>query len=122
MPKLIKITADAGHGGSDRYNRGPNGYVEADGNLQRVKLLKTKLEGTGAFQVTLTRDCDKSLPLTQRAKIAIAAGADLFISDHSNAGPADAGGAVVFYSVDIPEDGRLARMISANIAAALGIS
>lgn len=118
---MFKITADAGHGGNDRTNRGPSGYIEADGALQRVKLLKSKLESTGMFQVTLTRDCDKTLSLTERAKIAIDSGADLFISDHSNAGIPEAGGAEVYYSVDIPEDGRLSRMMSANISAALGI-
>lgn len=119
---MFKVCIDPGHGGSDRSNRGPNGYVEADGVLAISKYLKEELESTGQFHVILTRDTDKTISLTERAKIAVDNKVDLFISEHTNAGPVSAGGTVVYYSVDIPEDKSLASKLSSAVANALGIN
>lgn len=118
---MYKVCIDPGHGGSDRSNRGPNGYVEADGVLAISKYLKEELESTGQFQVILTRDRDKTLTLTERGRIAVRNKVDLFISQHTNAGPKGAGGTEVYYSVDIPEDRELAEKLSKAVADTLGI-
>ena len=118
---MIKVCIDPGHGGSDRANRGSNGYVEADGVLAISKYLKEELESTGKFQVILTRDRDMTLSLTERGRIAARNKVDLFISQHTNAGPKGAGGTEVYYSVDIPGDRELAAKLSAEVASVLGI-
>ncbi|TDT63436.1 N-acetylmuramoyl-L-alanine amidase [Fonticella tunisiensis] len=118
---MFKVCIDPGHGGSDRSNRGPSCYVEADGVLAISKYLKEELESTGQFQAILTRDRDKTLTLTERGRIAARNKVDLFISQHTNAGPKGAGGTEVYYSVDIPGDRELAAKLSAAVAQVLGI-
>jgi N-acetylmuramoyl-L-alanine amidase len=114
---MIKGLIDPGHGGNDRANKGKNGYIEADGVLKISKYLKAELEKTGQFAITLTRDTDKTLSLTERGKMA--KGYDFFISEHTNAG--GSAGTEVFYSVDIPKDKVFADKLSKAIADTLGI-
>jgi N-acetylmuramoyl-L-alanine amidase len=117
----IKGTIDPGHGGGDRNNRGPNGYIEADGVLDISKRLKVKLESTGAFDIQLTRDRDMSLGLSERARKAVANKSEFFISEHTNASSAIASGTEVYYSVDSPGARGLAAELSASVANTLGI-
>ena len=121
MTQKIKGTIDPGHGGNDRANVGPTGYVEADGVLDISKILKAKLEATGKFDIKLTRDTDKTLGLSERARIAANFGSKFFISQHTNAASATSKGTEVFYSVKRPNDRKYAEKMSANIANALGI-
>lgn len=118
---MIKIMIDPGHGGSDRENKGPTGYVEADGVLGISLLLEKELLSTGAFDVRLTRRTDTTLGLTQRGRAAVDFGAQLFVSQHTNAANGRARGTEVYYSVDIPGDRPLAASMSNAIATALGI-
>ncbi len=66
---LYRIFIDPGHGGSDRANRGPTGYVEADGALDIALRLRSKLQALG-FIVGMSRDKDVTVSLTQRGKMA----------------------------------------------------
>jgi N-acetylmuramoyl-L-alanine amidase len=118
---MIKVCIDPGHGGQDRNNRGPSGYIEADGVLKISRFLKEELEASGQFTVILTRDGDATLSLTQRGRLAASNKVDLFISQHTNAGPATAGGTEVFYSVDLPGDREFAERLSMAVASVLGI-
>lgn len=118
---MIRVLIDPGHGGKNRSNRGPTGYVEADGALKIALFLKAILEATGLFEVFLTRDCDKTVSLADRAKMAIKLKVDIFISQHTNAGPKGAGGTEVYYSVDIPGDRELAEKLSKAVSSVLGI-
>jgi N-acetylmuramoyl-L-alanine amidase len=118
----IRGTIDAGHGGKDRYNRGASGvYVEADGVLAKSKLLKEKLESTGAFEIQLTRDKDMTLALTTRAKMAVNNKSDFFISEHTNAGGKGSTGTEVFYSVDLLATSAFASELCKGISETLGI-
>lgn len=124
MPEDEKIVVgfDGGHGGSDRKNRGPTGYVEADGNLEMTKILAMMLEGTGAFKVVLTRDTDTSVELRKRANILADAGCDMAISIHSNASAAGkARGTECFYSVDLPQDKAFAAILANRISTRFGV-
>ncbi len=99
MSVTYKVCIDPGHGGEDRYNRGKNGYVEADGVLDISLKLRNELKKCG-FYVLLTRETDKTLSLTERASIANKWGADLMISEHSNAaGSETAKGVEVIHSI-----------------------
>ncbi|RAK56356.1 N-acetylmuramoyl-L-alanine amidase [Phenylobacterium soli] len=80
------IVIDAGHGGHDPGARGVQGF-EKDVNLAAAQALKARLERSGRYKVVLTRDTDVYIALADRVRIAQRAGADLFISLHSDSGP-----------------------------------
>ena len=114
MAKMKLIVIDPGHGGDDRANVGPTGFVEADGNLQKAFALRDKLiTKYDNVIVVLTREGDVTRSLTERGRMG--ADADLFISIHSNAGGR---GSEVYYSVDIPDDEQFAADLSASYASA----
>lgn len=121
---MIKVFLDPGHGGKDRANRGPNGYIEADGVLDIALKLRYELLSTGAFEVKLSRDKDATLGVRERGQMAANWKADLFISEHSNAtgwaSNTTKRGVDVFYSVDIPSDKTFANNMSKAIAEAIG--
>jgi N-acetylmuramoyl-L-alanine amidase len=119
---MIRATIDPGHGGNSRSNRGSHGYIEADGVLDISLKLKTELLSTGEFQVFMTRDKDTTVDLRQRGYIGGKNKSDLFISEHTDAGPASAGGCSVFYSIDISSDKTLAANICNSVSGALGIT
>ncbi|NBG88646.1 N-acetylmuramoyl-L-alanine amidase [Isachenkonia alkalipeptolytica] len=114
--RKIRVVIDPGHGGEDRWNRGPTGYIEADGVLKISKYLKEELEKTGHFEVKLTREKDQTLSRKQRAEIARDFKADLFISEHTNAFNGTAKGTEVYYSVKRPKDMSFAGKMSRAIA------
>lgn len=82
--KLIGI--DPGHGGSDRVNRGPTGYIEAEGVLDIALACREALVNQG-LSVIMTRETDKTLSLSERAGIFNKAGVNLAVSIHTNAAP-----------------------------------
>jgi N-acetylmuramoyl-L-alanine amidase len=117
---MYKVCIDPGHGGKNRHNVGPTGYVEADRVLDISLRLKDILEKNN-IEVVLTRDDDMTVSLIDRSRIASREKADAFISEHTNAGPPAAGGTTVFYSVDLPGDKIIAQAFSKKISEALGI-
>ncbi len=84
LKKIIVI--DPGHGGHDPGASGALGF-EKDVNLAAALALKSRLERASRYRVVLTRDDDSYVPLDRRVRIAQSAGADLFISLHSDSGP-----------------------------------
>ncbi|MCC3144027.1 N-acetylmuramoyl-L-alanine amidase family protein [Halanaerobium sp. Z-7514] len=83
MPQRL-IVVDAGHGGFDPGAIGPTGLEEKEPALAISLKIAELLEAEGQ-RVILTRDRDVFLSLQQRVNIANNAGADLFVSIHSNA-------------------------------------
>jgi len=89
----IIIVLDAGHGGKDRWNIGPTGYVEADGALDITLKTGKILNAYPQIKVLYTRTTDTNLywensqrrDLYSRAKFANDNKADYFVSIHSNA-------------------------------------
>lgn len=120
---MIKVCIDAGHGGKDRANKGKTGYIEADGVLDISLKLRDELISTGAFEVKLTRDKDMTLGVRERGNIAASWGADMFISEHSNATglPNNTArrGVDVYTSVDLNDD-KLAKDIANAVALVMG--
>ncbi len=84
LKKVIVI--DPGHGGHDPGASGALGF-EKDVNLAAALSLKARLERSSRYRVVLTRDDDTYVPLDRRVRVAQSAGADLFISLHSDSGP-----------------------------------
>jgi N-acetylmuramoyl-L-alanine amidase len=90
------IVIDAGHGGHDPGAHGAQVF-EKEVNLAAARSLKARLEKSGRYRVVLTRDDDVYIALADRVRIAQRAGADLFISLHSDSGPSpDVRGASVY--------------------------
>lgn len=86
-PQVIAL--DPGHGGVDQGTQNARlGLKEKTFTLDVSLRLKKLLEARG-YKVVLTRDKDERLDLQSRAIIANRAGADLFVSVHFNALPAD---------------------------------
>lgn len=93
--KRFKLVIDAGHGGHDA---GAVGAFSKEKNINlSIALAFGKLVEANCPDVTViyTRKTDKFVPLQERADIANRAGADLFISVHTNALP---GGKIAYGS------------------------
>jgi N-acetylmuramoyl-L-alanine amidase len=81
-----RIVIDPGHGGKDPGAMG-NGLKEKDITLRVARKTAEQLRSAYDYEVILTRDNDRSLPLEERTAIANTKKADLFISIHVNAHP-----------------------------------
>jgi N-acetylmuramoyl-L-alanine amidase len=113
MPVSLKkvVVIDPGHGGHDPGASGAQGF-EKDVNLAAALALKTRLERSARYRVVLTRADDIYVPLESRVRIAQRAGADLFISLHSDSGPdAKLRGASV-YTLSDKASNRATRFVS----------
>ena len=111
-PLILKkvVVIDAGHGGHDPGAQGALGY-EKDVNLAAARTLKDRLERSGRYRVVLTREDDTYVPLEARVRVAQHAGADLFISLHSDSGPdANLRGASV-YTLSDKASNRAAKFV-----------
>jgi len=106
--KVKKVFICPGHGGNDRANRGQAGFIEADGVLD-ISLRLGKLLLEKGFRVKLSREIDKTVSIDDRAKMANLWGADIFISEHTNAGSKKARGTEIIYQLNNPESKRLAE-------------
>jgi N-acetylmuramoyl-L-alanine amidase len=81
--RVKKIALDPGHGGKDVGASLPTGLTEKELTLD-IGLRLRRLLAQAAFAVVMTRDKDETIPLAQRAALANAHGADLFVSIHVN--------------------------------------
>ncbi|HAC79338.1 MAG: N-acetylmuramoyl-L-alanine amidase [Candidatus Binatia bacterium] len=81
----FRVVLDPGHGGRDPGAVGVSGESEKKVTLRIAELLAQRLGADPQINVTLTRDSDRSVSLEDRAGIANARSADLFISLHANA-------------------------------------
>ncbi len=116
------VLLDPGHGGKDRGTLSVLKDREKDLNLALAKELKTQLEKQG-FQVCLTRDDDRFIPLEERSPLAKKHKADLFLSIHHNAaGNASVRGVETFACTPgagvcaLPENTALAWQIQRQVA------
>ena len=80
--KVRTIVLDPGHGGKDQ-GAADGKTLEKELNLKLSRQVKKLLEAQG-YQVLLTRDSDRYLPLQNRPAFANANKADLFVSIHTN--------------------------------------
>lgn len=94
MRKVVCI--DPGHGGHDSGALGPAGTREKDLALKLAHLVREQVDRT--VRVVMTRQNDEYLELGERAHIANAAQADLFLSIHFNAANGRAHGFEAFTS------------------------
>lgn len=105
------IVIDPGHGGVDPGAVGPDGIFEKHVALAMAKDLKALLDGTGRYDVRLTRDRDIYLRLTERVELARKHKADLFISLHADSiGKSNVSGASVYTLSENASDEQTARL------------
>lgn len=93
----MKIFIDPGHGGANPGAIGPNGLKEADANLDIALRLGRILLSWG-YEIEFSRKTDKTVSLSERAKMANDWGANYFVSIHcnSNVNP-EANGVSTYY-------------------------
>jgi N-acetylmuramoyl-L-alanine amidase len=84
-PAFVAVV-DPGHGGEQEGALSPAGEKEKDVALDLALRISRRLKKLGA-RVVLTRTGDISVPLANRAAIATALRADLFVSVHLNSMP-----------------------------------
>ena len=106
------IVLDPGHGGEQPGAKGPNGLKESHVALAIARRVRQALRrhARGA-RVVMTRDEDRFVSLEERAAIANAIDADLFVSIHLNAshGSDDLGGLATFV-LDTTDDQAALRL------------
>ncbi|MCM8780725.1 MAG: N-acetylmuramoyl-L-alanine amidase, partial [Candidatus Omnitrophica bacterium] len=81
--KGIKISIEAGHGGSNIGAVGLSGMKEKDLNLDLSKKLEALLKKYGA-DVFMVRNSDKDMSLLEKRTLAINSGATIHFSIHAN--------------------------------------
>ena len=110
----MKVVLDPGHGMGDNRGAG-NGYSEGTAMFRYAGMLAARLRERG-MEVIITRGKAEDDPsLTARGKTA--AGAELFLSLHTNAASSPAAcGVSVFYSVKRPGDRDMAETFSRGLA------
>ena len=79
----IRVCIDPGHGDYDTGTVAGDGIVEAEQNLEISLLIRDYLESCGVV-VTMTRESDVSVSLSDRCSIANENGCDFFVSMHRN--------------------------------------
>jgi N-acetylmuramoyl-L-alanine amidase len=91
------IAIDPGHGGAEEGAAGPSGLLEKHVALDVALRLREQLRKKG-FEIILTRDSDKDVPLEERTALANHHRADIFVSIHANSSPSStASGAETYY-------------------------
>ncbi|UNE53443.1 N-acetylmuramoyl-L-alanine amidase [Bartonella machadoae] len=80
----FRVVLDPGHGGIDGGARGITGILEKNITLAFARALRDELKKDSHITVTLTRDSDVFLRLSERVKKAQEFDADLFISIHAD--------------------------------------
>lgn len=103
------IVIDPGHGGKDPGAIG-HGLKEKDIVLRLAKMLKRNLEESMGFEVILTRDDDRYIPLEERTAIANGNNADLFVSVHVNAHPVSSVHGIETYFLNLTSDKEAMRV------------
>jgi N-acetylmuramoyl-L-alanine amidase len=116
-PPLVVIDRDPGATAAiDRLH-------EKDVTLALAKSIRDEMAASGRVRVALTREDDRFIPLQQRYAIARRLGADLFISLHADAAPANdaARGATVYTLSEVASDQEAAELARReNAADAIG--
>lgn len=92
----LRVLVDPGHGGKD-HGATRAETLESDITLKVARLLHAKLSHDPRFESRLTRAEDMKLTLSERAQIAAASRAQIFVSVHVNSNPDHRAHGVEFY-------------------------
>ena len=106
------VMIDPGHGGEDRGSPGLFGLWEGELALDMAQRVRARLSQLlPSVRTRLTRESDVALALEERAAMANALGADLFVSMHLNAASTvvERGGVTTFV-LDVDNDRNVRRL------------
>ncbi len=110
-PDRPLVVIDVGHGGFDPGALSAGGTREKDITLAVARAIRDELVRGGRVRVALTREDDRFLVLQERAQIARALKADLFISVHADSAPnTRAAGATIYTLSEVASDATAARL------------
>lgn len=123
-PEKITIAVDPGHGGNQPGavypDKNGDDVKEKDLTLPMALMLADILEEKG-YNVVLTRTGDDSVSLADRARMANAAQAEVFVSIHCNAlDRTDYEGIFTYYYPNSTKGEALAKQVQAGVVAATG--
>ena len=96
------VVIDPGHGGTDSGTR-RDSFVESKIVLAIAEKIKTELLSNASLKITLTRQTDSNLSLTQRVQLANDLNADIFISLHANSSRSTQVSGLEFYFAAQPQ-------------------
>ncbi|TLS53158.1 AMIN domain-containing protein [Paenibacillus antri] len=117
--KPVKVMIDAGHGGNDPGAISRTGKYEKDLTLSVTQKVLDRLKNEKLVEPFSIREDDTYLSPAERAKVANAAGVDLFISIHANtASSATVKGTETYYWND--NSVEFAKQIHDSILQAVG--
>jgi N-acetylmuramoyl-L-alanine amidase len=112
-PDRPLVVLDAGHGGKDPGAASPFGARrEKDVTLALAFAIRDALAASGRVRVAMTREDDRFIVLRDRYGIARRMGADLFVSIHADAAPANDGarGATIYTLSEVASDKEAALL------------
>lgn len=112
-PRRPLVVLDPGHGGRDPGASSPfAARKEKDVTLAVATAIRDALAQSGRVRIALTREDDRYLVLRDRYEIARAMGAELFISIHADAAPANDGarGATIYTLSEVASDRQAALL------------
>jgi N-acetylmuramoyl-L-alanine amidase len=111
-PARPLVVLDPGHGGRDPGATSPFGAREKDVTLAIATAIRDTLAASGRVRVAMTREDDRYLILKDRYEIARKMGAELFISIHADAAPANDGarGATIYTLSEVASDREAALL------------
>ena len=107
------VVLDPGHGGRDPGAASPsNGRREKDVTLALTAAIRDALAASGRVRVAMTREDDRFIVLRDRYGIAQRMDADLFVSIHADAAPANDGarGATIYTLSEVASDREAALL------------
>jgi N-acetylmuramoyl-L-alanine amidase len=119
-PARPLVVLDAGHGGKDPGAISPfGGRQEKRVTLAIAEAIRDELIRSGRVRVALTREDDRFIVLRDRYEIARRLGADLFVSIHADAAPANDGarGATIYTLSEVASDREAALLAQQQNAA-----
>ena len=108
------IVIDPGHGGVDPGAISRSGVHEKTIVLEFAAILALRLAASGQYNIRLTRNDDRFLPLRKRVAIGQAARADLFISLHADSIERQSAQGASIYTLSEQGSDGLARELAAR--------
>jgi len=108
-----RVVLDAGHGGTDPGASSKSAVSEKEITLDIGKRLAAILRKSG-FDVIVTRDNDRLIPLRERARLANGSRSDIFVSIHVNSIPHGDSHGVETYYLGPTRDPTLTQLAAAE--------
>lgn len=108
-----RVVLDAGHGGTDPGASSTSNVTEKEITLDIEKRLGALLHKNG-FEVVVTRENDRLIPLRERARLANGSASDIFVSIHVNSLPHASNHGVETYYLGPTNDPTLTQLAAAE--------